>query len=213
MNPVLQSDNIAAEKVYTDPVCGMKVAANPDKSAVHAGRTYYFCSTRCVDKFNANPHAYMHEHGAGSDQAGPEKPSADSDAIYTCPMHPQVRQFGPGNCPICGMALEPLVASASEDTSELDDMKRRFWVSGALTLPLLVVTMSEFVPGLDLYHSFGTEVFNWLQAVLATPVVLWGGWPFFVRDLEAQHVQPDRAGHGGGVYVQRACLAVSGRAS
>lgn len=103
------------------------------------------------------------------------------DAIYTCPMHPEVRQVGPGNCPICGMALEPLVATAEEDTSELEDMTRRFWTSVLLTLPLLAITMSEFVPGLNLHHKLGVDAFNWMQAVLATPVVLWGGWPFFVR--------------------------------
>jgi Cu2+-exporting ATPase len=101
--------------------------------------------------------------------------------IYTCPMHSEIRQVGPGNCPICGMALEPLLANAAEDNSELEDMTRRFWVSVALALPLLVITMSEFVPWLNLHHLVSGEVFNWGQAVLATPVVLWGGWPFFVR--------------------------------
>jgi len=101
--------------------------------------------------------------------------------IYTCPMHPQIRQRGPGNCPICGMTLEPLVATGEEDTSELKDMTRRFWVSAVLTLPLLIITMSEFIPGMNLHHLLSAAAFNWLQAALATPVVLWGGWPFFVR--------------------------------
>jgi heavy metal translocating P-type ATPase len=96
-------------------------------------------------------------------------------------MHPEVRQTAPGNCPKCGMALEPLVASHHEDTSELDDMSRRFWVSALLTLPLMLVTMSEFVPGLNLQRWFGRESFGWVQAALGTPVVLWAGWPFFER--------------------------------
>ena len=101
--------------------------------------------------------------------------------IYTCPMHPEIRQVGPGNCPKCGMALEPLVTVPVEDTAELDNMTRRLWVSAALTLPLLVVTMSELVPGLNLHHRFGTTLFNWAQGALGTPVVVWAGWPFFTR--------------------------------
>jgi heavy metal translocating P-type ATPase len=96
-------------------------------------------------------------------------------------MHPEVQQIGPGTCPKCGMALEPMDAVAGEDTSELRDMTQRFWVSLILSLPLLFITMSEFIPGLNLHHRIGIDTFNWLQAVLATPVVLWGGWPFFVR--------------------------------
>jgi P-type Cu2+ transporter len=106
---------------------------------------------------------------------------ASLDIIYTCPMHPEIRQIGPGACPKCGMTLEPLVAAAEEDTSEIDDMSRRFWVSVVLTLPLLIVTMSEFVPGLNLHHWFGRESFNWVQGALGSPVVLWAGWPFFTR--------------------------------
>ena len=101
--------------------------------------------------------------------------------IYTCPMHAEIRQRGPGHCPKCGMALEPLVAAPEADTTELDDMTRRLWISAALTLPLLVVTMSELVPGLNLHHWLGSVSFNWAQAALGTPVVLWAGWPFFSR--------------------------------
>ncbi len=104
-----------------------------------------------------------------------------SATLYTCPMHPEIRQIGPGSCPKCGMALEPLVATVQADTTEIDDMSRRFWVSVVLTVPLLIVTMSEFVPGLNLHHFFGTGFFNWLQGALGTPVVLWAGWPFFTR--------------------------------
>ena len=159
----------------SDPVCGMKVAPNPAKSVEHQGRHYFFCSQRCIDKFRASPAQYVTATPRGSVSAG------SSDVIYTCPMHPQIRQAGPGNCPICGMALEPLDATAGADNTELRDMTRRFWVSVALTAPLLVVTMSELVPGVDLRHRVGGEIFNWAQAILATPVVLWGGWPFFER--------------------------------
>jgi Cu2+-exporting ATPase len=158
----------------------MQVAADSHKSAVHEGRTYYFCGRKCLEKFSSDPERYLHR------QPDRQPPRASGTAthdevIYTCPMHPQVRQRGPGNCPICGMALEPLLPTVEEDTSELTDMTRRFWVSAALTLPLLIITMSEFTPALNLHHLLSVEAFNWLQALLATPVVLWGGWPFFVR--------------------------------
>ncbi len=102
-------------------------------------------------------------------------------AIHTCPMHPQIRQAGPGNCPICGMRLEPLMVGTGEDTAELDDMSRRLWVSVALSVPLLILTMSEFAAGGNLHPWAGREWFNWAQGALGTPVVLWGGWPFFER--------------------------------
>ncbi len=162
-------------KTETDPVCGMKVAANPEKSVEHKGQRYFFCSQRCIDKFRAVPAQYLKAQPPGLVSAKP------AGVIYTCPMHPEIRQVGPGNCPICGMALEPLEATASEDDTELRDMTRRFWVSVALTAPLLAITMSDFVPGLNLQHSIGATTNNWLQALLATPVVLWGGWPFFAR--------------------------------
>jgi heavy metal translocating P-type ATPase len=123
-------------------------------------------------------HRHPHPHGrpGAKDGAG-----GGAGVVYTCPMHPEIRQIGPGNCPKCGMALEPLITAPAADTAELDDMARRLWVGAALTLPLLGVTMSEFVPGLDLHRWFGTALFNWSQGALATPVVLWAGWPFFAR--------------------------------
>jgi Cu+-exporting ATPase len=170
----------ATEKKHLDPVCGMTVAANPDKSVQHAGKTYYFCSQGCVTKFRANPEQYLRKSAAGAEPAAPAPTS--KDVIYTCPMHPQVRQVGPGSCPICGMALEPEVATLEEDTSELRDMTRRFWIGVVLTVPLLAVAMTEFVPALHerLVHSMGAA-FGWLQFALATPTVLWAGSPFFVR--------------------------------
>ena len=169
-----------SDELHIDPVCGMTVAANPDKAVEHDGKTFYFCSRGCVTRFRADPQRYLHRpvaaHAAAEPVAGIPK-----DAIYTCPMHPEIRQVGPGACPICGMALEPLLATVEEDTSELDDMARRFRVSAGLTLPLLLLTMSELIPGLNPYHRLGVSAFSWLQAILATPAVLWGGWPFFVR--------------------------------
>ncbi len=163
-------------KPHTDPVCGMKTAADPTKSVENAGVTYYFCSQKCVEKFRVNPQQYLQPQAVKAADNSTAK-----NTTYTCPMHPQIQQAGPGTCPICGMALEPMDASAQADDSELKDMTHRFWISLALSLPLLFITMSEFIPGLNLHHRIGLNVFNWLQAILATPVVLWGGWPFFVR--------------------------------
>ena len=160
-----------------DPVCGMDVVPGEAAggSAAHSGTTYWFCSPRCREKFTAEPERYVAP-------AAPARAAAGDDRIYTCPMHPQVRQKGPGSCPICGMALEPLVAAVDERSDpELVDMTRRFWGGLVLTLPLLVGVMADMVPGEPLRHVMPARVFAWLQLVLATPVVLWGGWPFFVR--------------------------------
>ena len=179
----------------TDPVCGMPVIT-PTHATDYNGHAYRFCSVGCLTKFRANPQAYVKsdsapskipsEHLGGATLAPDahlaERPGAGKkNVIYTCPMHPEVRQIGPGNCPKCGMALEPAEVATEEDTTELDAMTLRFWVSLALSVPLLIVTMSEFIPGVNLHHWIGVSTFNWLQAALGTPVVLWGGWPFFVR--------------------------------
>ena len=167
----------AEEKPYTDPVCGMKAAANPDKSAVHDGQTYYFCSTGCVTKFVSDPMRYL----------SPERknePTGPADAIYTCPMDPEIKQVGPGSCPICGMALEPMHATIEEDTTELDDMTRRFWFSLVLSLPLLLLSMGELI-GFDIATLLGHSANAWLQGALATPVVLWFGWPFLERGAQS----------------------------
>jgi heavy metal translocating P-type ATPase len=166
-----------------DPVCGMTVAANPDLAVEHRGTTYDFCSAACRAKFIGNPAHYLKPPTPAPTPAAvaaATKPPG-SQLIYTCPMHPEIRQTGPGNCPKCGMALEPLLAAADDDHAEIDDMRRRLWISTALTLPLLVVAMSEWVPGLNLRQWFGNQALNWTQAALGTPVVLWAGWPFFAR--------------------------------
>src|SRR3954471_257838 len=177
-----------------DPVCGMKVNEEAAKNVSEfAGSKYFFCGAGCKRKFDADPDSYLkaarqlavhsdharkHAHTAPSAKAGAAAANGDT---YTCPMHPEVRQTGPGICPKCGMALEPLVATMTEDNSELRDMTRRFWVSVALTLPLLFISMSEFMPALNVHRMLSVNALNWTQAALSTPVVLWGGWPFFER--------------------------------
>src|SRR5579871_2123043 len=157
-----------------DPVCGMTV--DPDKSphrAEHAGTTFHFCSNRCREKFVAEPATYL----------APKQPEprAPTGTLYTCPMHPEIRRDAPGSCPICGMALEPLTVSAEpQDNAELADMSRRFWVAVVLTVPLVVLEMGGMV-GLDLQRFTGARLAVWLQFILASPVVLWAGLPFFER--------------------------------
>ena len=176
--PVMSSvpaPTVVQAETHIDPVCGMTVEpATAAGKHEHHGETYYFCSEHCLHKFSADPEAVLHPK--------PNAP-APTDVEYTCPMHPEVVQMGPGSCPKCGMALEPKVFSLTveEDTSELDDMTRRFWISLALTLPVFLLAMAEMIPGQPVQHALGHRLVIWLQFVLATPVVLWGGWPFFER--------------------------------
>ena len=161
-------------KTAKDPVCGMSVTIDTAKhTAEHAGRTYYFCSAGCRVKFAADPARYLAD----------EKPTPEpmpEGTIYTCPMHPEVRQVGSGSCPICGMALEPeLVTADAAPNPELADMTRRLWIGLILTLPVFVLEMGRHLTGLHLL--LGQQTSNWLQLVLATPVVLWAGWPFLER--------------------------------
>ena len=166
-----------------DPVCGMDVnPATSTLTAVHDGETFHFCSAGCQAKFEANPDAYAGH--AGHDHAGPaatEVPAGVEVAEYTCPMHPEIRQPGPGSCPICGMALEPVLVTAdSGPNTELLDMTRRFWVGVVLSVPVLILGMGgDLFPALHDLISPRTSA--WVQLVLATPVVLWAGWPFFER--------------------------------
>jgi P-type Cu+ transporter len=195
-----------------DPVCRMTIS--PDNAVGHVeqlGETYYFCSQSCLDQFRANPEAFP--------AARPDAPAtpADMEREYTCPMDPEVRQKGPGacpkcgmalepvdvapltktewtcpmhpeivrdepgSCPICGMALEPRTVTLEERNPELEDMSRRFKWSAVITAPMLAFMVSEFLPGKPLQTALPHGTMNWIQLVLATPVVLWGGWPFFVR--------------------------------
>ena len=171
---------------YVDPVCGMATdKAGEFIEHQHHGKTYYFCSPRCLEKFREDPQSYTEEE---TDTEEPAQREETKGQKYTCPMHPEVVQDGPGSCPKCGMALEPMVVSldAEEDDSEYRDMLRRFIVSAVLTLPLLVIAMRDFIPGgqsLEVLASART--LEWIEVLLATPVVLWGGWPFFVRGVQS----------------------------
>ena len=143
--------------------------------ADHEGHAYHFCSGKCRERFVADPAKYLTPVAV----AAPETP-ADTGREFTCPMHPQIRQVGPGACPICGMALEPVIATAEvEDDGELRSMTGRFWVSAALSLPLFLIAMSDMLPSMPL-HRFADQL-PWVELALATPVVLWGGAPFFAR--------------------------------
>lgn len=184
------------EKVH-DPVCGMEVdAGSAAGKSSYAGQVYYFCSSSCHAKFDADPAKFIKVEGAGDDQTiAPDKNSPKQElhpgAIYTCPMHPEIERDQPGHCPICGMALElkTMSADAAEDNSELIDMTRRFWIGAALTLPVFLLAMSHLVPRAPSWLS--GDMSRWIQFVLSTPVVLWAGWPFFKRgwrSIQSRHL-------------------------
>src|SRR5437899_4477130 len=180
---------------HKDPVCGMMVV--PEKAAAkleHAGKAYYFCSKGCAEWFSREPEKFLAPSGTAEKDHGSAPPghgameharatvllaASDEKRIrYTCPMHPEIVRFGPGSCPICGMALEPMdVFAAVEADPEYDSMRLRFWVSAALSLPVLLLSMLGESLGLHLTST----VRNAIEFFLATPVVLWGGWPFFER--------------------------------
>jgi Cu+-exporting ATPase len=198
-----------------DPVCGMTVDPDSAAgSNEYKGRTYYFCSMHCLHKFREDPERFLNQPAspvmvqpvgiqrasgqetaknpivittpAGLSPWGPQSAPGSYKITYTCPMHPEVVSDAPGTCPICGMALEPRTVSlAEEENPELTEMSRRFWVSVVLTLPLLLIGMSEFVPGADLERLLSMRVWGWLELAMATPVVLWGAWPFFVRGWQS----------------------------
>jgi len=200
-----------------DPVCSMEIEESEAAAqATHEGTTYHFCSTKCHDRFTAEPSAFLDGDSGGKATAVTGAP----DTEYTCPMHPEVRQSGPGSCPICGMALEPVVPHAAEtktewtcpmhpeivqdtpgncpicgmalepravtpgdeENPELLDMSRRFRVSIVLTIPVVIIAMGGLIPGLSsLLGMMPSGILKWSELILATPVVLWGAWPFFVR--------------------------------
>ena len=194
-----------------DPVCGMTISPDDAVRHDHKGQTYYFCSQNCLDQFRATPEAFLGERPATTAtpadmereytcpmdpdvrQKGPgacPKCGMTLEPVdvapvtkteWTCPMHPEIVRDAPGYCPICGMALEPRVATVEETNPELDDMTRRFWWSAGITAPMLAFMISEFLPGRPLQTMVPHGWINWIQLALATPVVLWGGWPFFAR--------------------------------
>lgn len=199
-----------SENTNIDPVCGMTVSPDTKLRHVHDGQTYLFCNPKCLAKFQASPEKYLHPQSTQPEtvpqgtmyvcpmdpeirqpQPGscpkcgmalePESPLMQTVTEYVCPMHPQIVRSEPGNCPICGMALEPRTVAATEENPELDNMTRRFWISTALAVPVFVMAMAA-----DMWMGFVPQMisFSHLQLVeflLATPVVLWGGWPFFQR--------------------------------
>ena len=178
-------DNATSAVAEKDPVCGMDVVPGqaPGGSTDHASKTHWFCSQGCREKFVADPKRYV--------APSPTKPAADRAIAaaparprtkWTCPMHPQIVRDEPGSCPICGMALEPMTVTADEGPDpELISMTRRFWIGLALTASLLVFMIGDMLPGEPLRRLIPGRAAAWLQLVLATPVVLWAGWPFFVR--------------------------------
>jgi Cu+-exporting ATPase len=167
----------------TDPVCGMSVDPKTAKHRfAHKGQDYFFCSGRCRERFEAEPDKFLQPKAA--------EPAAPAGSIYTCPMHPEVRQIGPGSCPICGMALEPEQVSLDDAPDpELIDMTRRFWIALALTIPVFVIEMGGH---LGLMHLLPQNWSNWISFALATPVVLWAGAPFFARGWRSLGLDPEK---------------------
>ena len=167
-----------AAATVRDPVCGMTVDPATSKHRFdYRGETFHFCSAGCRTKFAADPVAYLEKDSR-------PKAAVPEGTIYTCPMHPEIRQVGPGSCPICGMALEPEVASLDAPPNpELADMTRRFWIGLVLALPAVVLEMGGHLVG---GHGLVDQTLsNWIQFAFATPVVLWAGWPFFVRGWQS----------------------------
>ena len=169
----------AERKTHTDPVCGMVVVPDADASSFeYDGKTWYFCCEHCLAKFKENPERFV-----GGPQGPGESEEQLEGAVYTCPMHPEIEQQGPGDCPKCGMALEPVsgVAEEGEDDGELEDMKRRFIVGLILTLPIFLLAMSEMIPGQPVREVVPPRWSAWIQFALASAVVPWCGWPLLVR--------------------------------
>jgi len=171
-----------AEFAALDPVCGMTVDMRTAITHAHAGDSYYFCSAGCRTRFAAEPAKYL----APAAPVAAAVAAATGATIWTCPMHPEIRRDAPGDCPICGMALEPLAPTAlDEPNPELADMTRRFIVATALSVPLLWPMLGEILTSIDPMRLFGHERVAWAELVLATPVVLWAGWPFLVRGWQS----------------------------
>ena len=199
---------MASVPMARDPVCGMMV--DPLSAAgtyEHAGTTYYFCSPRCVERFRGDPDGHLSGKYTQSMEEAPVKPGTK----YICPMCPEVVSDTPAACPSCGMALEPATVVMEEEANpELADMTRRFWIGLVLALPVLVLAMAEMIPGQPLQDVLSPRSSNWLQFVLATPVVGWVGLAVLSarvglhRQPPPQHVHPHCHGHGSGLSLQRA---------
>jgi Cu+-exporting ATPase len=203
---------------YKDPVCGMSTH-NKDEYLPYdyKGKTYYFCSTHCREKFKADPEKYLQTKVSSQTHTT----AKDSQSLYTCPMHPEIQQNKPGSCPKCGMALEPYAPGLSglktkwtcpmhpeiihdepgtcpicgmalepttpteEENPEYEDMKKRFIVGVILTIPILIIAMRDLIPGHVMENFASAKMYEWIELALATPVVLWAGWPFFVRAVQS----------------------------
>ncbi len=177
--------------ILKDVVCGMDVATDTPFHAEFEGEAYYFCSEHCLEKFKIEPTLFVTQEKESAcctlhDHDRLKEHHADTDAIYTCPMHPEIQQKGPGSCPKCGMALEPLVGvTDGDENEELSDMTRRFWVSTVLSIPVFVLAMLADLSPTLLPEWLSLQRVQWIGFLLATPVVLWGGWPFFVRGWQS----------------------------
>ena len=204
VNPLMYTSAVQLK----DPVCGMKISADSEYHTEYKNENYYFCSDSCQHKFTENPRQYMNKQKAPQIELVDE-PVADACLVhseteqetdtcsdckgvpettkiqYTCPMHPEIIQDHPGSCPKCGMALESMTVAAEEDNTELNDMSRRFWLSSILAVPVFILAMvADVVPGW-LPDGLSTPMVQWIEFFLATPVVLWGGWPFYVRAVQS----------------------------
>ena len=174
-----QASHQHAPEEVLDPVCGMTIApADAIGTSEHRGQTYYFCSASCLEQFRASPAQFVD----ATRTAASAHAAADPDADYTCPMHPEIRQKGPGSCPICGMALEPVTVTLDDQPNdELIDMTRRFKWSALLSAPVIVLMIDDLIPSRPVHNALPSAWWKWLQLALTSPVVLWGGWPFFER--------------------------------
>ena len=175
MEPAAQAENLPTA---IDPVCGMTVTLKPDRrNADFGGATYHFCSEKCQTKFGVDPYFYA----SGNDKKRGKVVQAA--ATYTCPMHPEIIRDAPGSCPICGMALEPVLPSDAP-SPELAEFTQRLWISAGAAVPLLVLTMGDYI-GLPLRDWIGMDHAPYVEFVLATPIVLWAALPFFRRGWES----------------------------
>lgn len=175
-NLLVSSHSQRDQEASIDPVCGMVATGSPHRYE-YQGHTYFFCNPRCLQRFRAEPEKYLQPTGPEPTPAAP----ASGNVVYVCPMDPEVRESKPGPCPKCGMALEPEVVSETPEVNpELVDMTWRFWISLAFTLPIFLAAMLDMLPGQPIHSLLGAGL-NWIELALATPVVLWGGWPFFQR--------------------------------
>lgn len=169
---------------FRDPVCGMEVTADSPHHYSYLNNKYYFCSPGCLQKFKKSPEQFLNSD-TRENRMENEKPDVQ-DIEYTCPMHPEIVQLGPGNCPICGMALEPKTVTADEiENEELNDMTRRFWIAVVLSVPILFSTMGEMVFGFQIHNFISAGTARWIELALSIPVVLWCGWPLLTRGWQS----------------------------